>query len=112
MKKLNNQWTEELTANQYRILVEQGKDIEFAGDFVFDEKKKVFVCSKCRAPFLPPGIKGIGRWGKPSFYDVFKEGKVLVKKDNHPGIKRSKVMCTKCGEIISYVFEDSYGKPT
>ncbi|MEK6879444.1 MAG: peptide-methionine (R)-S-oxide reductase [Nanoarchaeota archaeon] len=105
------QWKEKLTANQYKILIQEGKEIQFRGAYEYDSKKKAYTCLKCGNNLFSEGkLNLVGNW--PSFYDLYEKGNVKLEKDDHPGIKRVKILCAKCGSIIDYVFEDDYGKPT
>ncbi len=109
MKKItrtDQQWREQLTNQQYRVLRESGTERAFTGKYVDTEEDGTYVCAGCRNELFSSETKYHSGSGWPSFWDVASRGNVELREDNSHGMRRVEVICAKCHGHLGHVFDD------
>jgi peptide-methionine (R)-S-oxide reductase len=101
-----------LTKEQERILKLKETEKPFSGKFLYNKEKGVYACANCGNVLFDSETKFDSGSGWPSFYDVIKKNSVELKKDNSLGIKRTEVICKKCGGHLGHLFDDAPSTPT
>ena len=104
-EKTDEEWREELTEDQYRIMREKGTEPRFSGEFLEKQDDGIYVCSACGNPLFDSDTKFESKTGWPSFTDAI-DGSVELKADNSHGMKRTEVVCSECGGHLGHVFDD------
>jgi peptide-methionine (R)-S-oxide reductase len=104
-EKTDEEWREELTEEQYRIMREKGTEPRFSGEFLEKNDDGIYVCSACGNPLFDSDTKFESKTGWPSFTDAI-DGSVELKTDNSHGMKRTEVVCAECGGHLGHVFDD------
>lgn len=105
MDDTEKEWKKRLSKKEFHVLREKGTDIPFTGKYVkFDEKGK-YVCAACGNELFDSKTKFRSSCGWPSFYDAKKDA-VELKKDESHLLKRTEVVCKKCGGHLGHIFED------
>lgn len=99
-----------LTKEQYHILKEKGTEIPFTGKLLKNKEKGVYICAGCGNKLFVSEKKYDSGTGWPSFSDV-KKGAIKLKEDNSLLMKRTEVVCGKCGGHLGHLFDDG-PKPT
>ena len=108
-KMTEEEWKRKLTPEQYRVLREKGTEAPFSGKFVKYEGDGMFHCAACGAALFSseaqfeskePGLQG---W--PSFEEPADRANIELKVDNMLGMKRTEVICKKCGSHLGHLFE-------
>jgi len=107
--KNKEEWRQELTEKEYKIMFEGGTEVPFAGDLLHNERKGIYISAGCGVPVFSSETKYDSGTGWPSFYDVIEEN-VILREDNSYGWNRIEVL-SKCGEHLGHVFDDG-PKPT
>lgn len=105
MEKPDSYWKKKLTPKQYRILREKSTEIPFTGKLLHSRDKGKYTCAACGNVLFDSDTKFNSGTGWPSFYDA-KPGSVKFKKDKTFGMKRTEVVCAKCGGHLGHVFDD------
>src|SRR5436190_11899451 len=105
IKKSDEQWKNELTPQQYDVLIKKGTDAPFTGKYVNTFEEGKYVCAACGNELFVSDSKFHSDCGWPSFDQAIK-GSVTYKKDYSFGMTRTEVMCSKCGGHLGHVFED------
>lgn len=105
------EWEKKLTPEQYRVLRKKGTELPFTGKLLKEKRKGMFVCGACGNPLFDSKTKYDSKSGWPSFYDVVKKGNVKLKEDKSLFMKRTEVVCAKCGSHLGHLFDDG-PKPT
>ncbi|MGD8804899.1 MAG: peptide-methionine (R)-S-oxide reductase MsrB [Chloroflexota bacterium] len=109
MKKVNKsdqEWREQLTAEQYHILRQAGTERPFTGQYVNTEDDGVYTCAGCGANLFSSDTKFHSGSGWPSFWDVIDQGNVELHEDTSHGMRRTEIRCAQCGGHLGHVFED------
>lgn len=104
--KTEEEWREELSPEQYRILREKGTEPAFKGKYCNLKEKGVYLCAACGNELFSSDSKYDSGSGWPSFRASFSEGKVKTKTDNTLGMERVEVLCNRCGGHLGHVFDD------
>jgi peptide-methionine (R)-S-oxide reductase len=106
IKKTDQQWREQLTAQQYHILREAGTERPFTGKYVHTEDDGTYVCAGCGNKLFSSETKFHSGSGWPSFWDVISQGNIEIHEDNSHGMRRTEVVCGQCGGHLGHVFDD------
>jgi peptide-methionine (R)-S-oxide reductase len=105
------EWKKLLTPQQYRVL--RHADTERPGSSPLNAEKRpgVFTCAGCALPLFSSKTKFESGTGWPSFYEPLSKAAVDEETDSAFGMKRTEVLCHRCGGHLGHVFEDG-PKPT
>ncbi len=106
---ISMKYKKNLTAEEHRVLIEKGTEPAFSGDYVDFDKEGNYVCAACGNRLFDSDSKFKSGTGWPSFREAI-NGSVEFVEDNSLGMKRTEVVCAKCGGHLGHVFEESYGK--
>lgn len=106
IRKTEAEWRALLSPEQYIVLREQGTERPFSGKYVNEKRAGVYQCAACGNPLFSSDTKYDSRSGWPSFYDVIAEGNVETREDVSHGMRRTEVVCGRCGGHLGHVFPD------
>ncbi|NVM18273.1 MAG: peptide-methionine (R)-S-oxide reductase MsrB [Candidatus Lokiarchaeota archaeon] len=109
--KNEDEWKENLTEEQYRVLRLKGTERPFTGKYWDNKKKGVYYCAGCGTPLFDSNSKFKSNSGWPSFSAPIDNSSVSKTLDNKFGMRRTEVLCNKCGGHLGHVFDDG-PKPT
>lgn len=109
--KTDAEWREELTPEQYHVLREKGTERAFTGAYHDEKSPGTYKCAACGEPLFDAETKFDSGTGWPSYYAPISEDAVATESDTTLGMRRTEVMCGKCGGHLGHVFEDG-PKPT
>jgi peptide-methionine (R)-S-oxide reductase len=104
--KTEEQWKEELTPEQYRILRQGATEAPFTGEYTTSHDKGMYVCAACGNELFSSDAKFDSGTGWPSFTDPANRKHVELKRDITHGMERVEVVCKKCGSHLGHVFDD------
>lgn len=99
-----------LTPEQYHVLKEKGTEPPFSGKYVNNHDKGMYHCAFCGAELFSSDAKFDSGTGWPSFDDPINRENVELKQDNSYGMKRTEVICKKCGSHLGHLFDDGPAK--
>ena len=112
--KSDEQWREELSADEFSVLRAAGTERPFTGEYTDTKTEGVYACRACGSELFTSETKFESHCGWPSFYTPLAEDRVeYVQDDSLPGRPRVEVRCANCGSHMGHVFEgEGYETPT
>jgi peptide-methionine (R)-S-oxide reductase len=99
-------WKKKLTPDEYHILREAGTEPPFTGQYVDNHGDGMYHCRACGAPLFSSDTKFESGSGWPSFYQAADENKIELHEDHSMGMRRTEVVCAKCGSHLGHLFDD------
>lgn len=102
----DEQWREQLTAEQYHICREKGTEQAFTGEYWQTTAAGEYLCRCCATPLFESQTKFDAGCGWPSFYQPSDAKAITEEKDATLGMVRTEVMCSQCGCHLGHVFPD------
>jgi peptide-methionine (R)-S-oxide reductase len=109
--KTDAEWKQELTPEEFRVLREAGTERAFTGDLLDNKDDGTYVCAACGQPLFSSQTKFESGTGWPSFWAPIDDDAVATDEDRAFGMKRTEVLCGRCGGHLGHVFPDG-PKPT
>jgi peptide-methionine (R)-S-oxide reductase len=100
------QWRERLTPEQYEVLRRQATERPFTGEYVNLKADGSYHCAGCGAELFRSDTKFDSGTGWPSFYEPAVAANVETRDDSSLGMKRTEVVCKRCGGHLGHVFDD------
>ncbi|MDH4123105.1 MAG: peptide-methionine (R)-S-oxide reductase MsrB [Thermoplasmata archaeon] len=104
--KSESEWKKILTPEEYRLLREAGTEPAFSGKFWNLKDKGIFVCAGCGNELFSSDTKFDSGTGWPSFFTPVVKTSVETAPDNRFGMRRTEVVCARCGGHLGHVFDD------
>ena len=101
--KSDEAWKKKLTPEQHHILREKGTEVPFTGKLLYNKEKGTYACAGCGAELFSSETKFDSGSGWPSFWDA---DNIELKEDRTLFMKRTEVVCKKCGGHLGHVFND------
>ena len=109
--KPDEQWRQELTPLQYRVLRNAHTEMAFTGAHVRNHRDGFYRCAGCGARLFSSDAKFYSGTGWPSFDQPAVAEAVELRPDNGLFMRRTEVVCRRCGGHLGHVFNDG-PKPT
>ena len=101
-----HQWRSVLTAEQYRVLRQQGTEQAFKGQYVDNHDPGTYRCAGCQHPIFASDTKFDSGSGWPSFFRPAEDAAILEVADTSHGMTRVEVLCARCESHLGHVFDD------
>lgn len=100
------EWRERLTPEQYHVLREKGTESPFTGKYVHNHEDGTYRCAACGNELFSSDTKFESGSGWPSFYEPVNRANVDLVSDTSHGMRRTEVLCKRCGSHLGHVFDD------
>ena len=104
--KSDEEWRNQLTAEQYRVAREAGTEAPHSGEFNRHEEVGTYHCICCQQPLFRSNGKFEASCGWPSFFEPLDDLRIEEIEDNTLGMRRVEVRCNKCEAHLGHVFPD------
>lgn len=105
------EWRELLTPEAYHILREKGTEPAFSGKYDKHDAQGIYHCAGCGLELFSSADKFDSGSGWPSFTAAIAAENIVTQDDSSFFIKRTEVLCARCGGHLGHVFNDG-PKPT
>jgi peptide-methionine (R)-S-oxide reductase len=106
MTKNDDKWKLTLSPEQYKVLRECGTEPPFSGKYVNHKENGTYVCAGCGNELFSSDTKFESGSGWPSFWDQVSKDAIETREDNSLWMKRTEIVCKKCGGHLGHVFDD------
>lgn len=104
--KSEAEWKEILTPEQFHILREKGTERAFSGKLHANHEHGIYRCAGCGLDLFRSEDKYDSGTGWPSFYAPVAAENVLTEEDRSFFMRRTEVLCARCGGHLGHVFGD------
>ncbi len=95
-----------LTAEERRILLNQGTEPPFCGGLLDNKESGIYACKLCHLPLFHADSKFESGTGWPSFFEPVDADHVRELKDTSHGMVRVEIRCARCDGHLGHVFPD------
>lgn len=106
VNKSEEEWREQLTPQQFYVLIEKGTERPGTGEYDLHFEDGVYKCAACNAALFNSDSKFDAHCGWPSFDKAIGDSTVIEKKDYSHGMIRTEILCANCGGHLGHVFDD------
>lgn len=106
VEKTDDEWREQLTAEEYRILREAGTEPAFNNEYNSLKADGTYICAACGQELYSSDDKFESGTGWPSFVRPIEADNVAERSDTQFGMTRTEIVCSRCGGHLGHVFND------
>jgi peptide-methionine (R)-S-oxide reductase len=106
IQKSDEQWRHDLTTKQYLVLRRGHTEPAFTGKYVRTKENGAYCCAGCGNELFRSDAKFESGTGWPSFYEPAVAEAVELRPDNSMFMRRTEVLCRRCGGHLGHVFGD------
>ncbi|WP_428246282.1 peptide-methionine (R)-S-oxide reductase MsrB [Ferrovibrio sp.] len=99
------EWRQRLDAAAYQVLRHAATERPYTSPLNHEKRAGQFLCAGCGSTLFDSDTKFDSGCGWPSFYQA-KDGAVATAEDNSHFMRRTEVLCAKCGGHLGHVFPD------
>jgi peptide-methionine (R)-S-oxide reductase len=106
IEKSDEEWAKELTPEQYEVMRRHGTEPPFTGKYVYEKASGLYRCAACGNELFASDTKFDSGTGWPSFFEPMENDAVETAADNSFLMRRTEVVCSRCGSHLGHVFDD------
>lgn len=99
------EWKKLLTSEQYAVLRKAGTERPYSSALNKEKRAGTFQCAGCGLPLFSSATKFESGTGWPSFWKPL-DNAVVEAEDRSLFMKRTEVLCRRCGGHLGHVFDD------
>ena len=104
--KLESEWRQQLTPEQFAICREKGTEQAFSGQYFNCKDNGIYSCRCCQEPLFSSKTKYDSGTGWPSFFAPVMNSAIKRIIDKSHGMERIEVTCAICESHLGHVFDD------
>jgi peptide-methionine (R)-S-oxide reductase len=106
LPKTDAEWKKRLAPEAYAILRYKGTEPAFTGKYWNSKLHGIYRCAGCGQPLFKSDDKFESGTGWPSFWEPCDRASVTAKEDDSHFMRRTEVLCSRCGGHLGHVFND------
>jgi peptide methionine sulfoxide reductase msrA/msrB len=108
ISKTDQEWKKILTPEQYEVTRLKGTEAPFSKTCAIPTggKTGIYKCVGCGTDLFKYDSKFESGTGWPSFWEPISELNVRYETDSAYGMRRTEILCARCGAHLGHVFED------
>ena len=106
IEKSDEEWRQQLSPEEYRITREAGTEAPFTGRYWDNHEDGMYRCVACGTELFDSDTKFDSGTGWPSFTEPKIAAAVETRPDNALFMRRTEVVCKRCGGHLGHVFDD------
>ncbi|MFZ4639733.1 MAG: peptide-methionine (R)-S-oxide reductase MsrB [Nodosilinea sp.] len=106
VEKTDQEWQQQLTAEQYQITRKHGTERAFTGAYYDHKATGTYNCVCCGAELFASDTKYDSGTGWPSFWSPAQAENLTTKRDLSHFMARTEVLCARCDAHLGHVFND------
>ena len=104
--KSDEEWRAQLPPDRYAVLRRAGTEPAWSGELLHVHAEGVFRCAGCGSELFDTDAKFESGTGWPSFDRAVAAGTVIERSDRSFGVRRTEILCARCGGHLGHVFPD------
>ncbi len=97
---------EELPPELYEVARKGGTEAPFTGKYWDNHEAGMYKCAICGTELFSSETKFDSGTGWPSFTEPANLERIELKSDDSHGMRRTEVVCKKCGAHLGHLFDD------
>ena len=102
----DGEWMRLLTPEQFRVTRMKATERPFSGEYNACRIPGAYHCICCGQGLFSSEAKFASKSGWPSFTQPLAADAVTTEEDVSLGMRRSEVLCSRCGAHLGHVFDD------
>lgn len=106
MNDKNFKKDKEFSPELLRVARKKGTEVPFSGKYWASHEKGMYGCALCGNELFSSDAKFDSGTGWPSFTEPANLKNIELKEDLGQGMRRTEVLCKKCGAHLGHVFDD------
>ncbi len=106
IEKTEDEWKKTLTPEEFRVLRKKGTEPAFTGKYWNHNAEGIYLCAGCGNELFSSRTKFKSGTGWPSFWSPISDESVRERSDGSLLMKRTEVVCSRCGGHLGHVFDD------
>ncbi len=104
--KSDEEWRNQLTAEQYRVARRHGTERAFSGEYNASKANGDYLCVCCAQALFSSSDKFDSGTGWPSYSSPITRDALREKSDRSLFMVRTEVLCSRCDAHLGHVFSD------
>ena len=106
VSKSDDEWRQQLTAEQFQVTRQHGTERAFTGKYHDTKTPGIYRCVCCGEELFKSNDKFDSGTGWPSFTQPIDPNRIETERDTSYGMIRTEVLCARCDAHLGHVFED------
>lgn len=102
----DEEWRARLSPDQFAVCRQKGTERAFTGRYWNHHETGTYRCAGCRAELFSSDAKYDSGSGWPSFWQPLAPERIATEEDLGHGMRRTEILCARCGSHLGHVFED------